>query len=127
MIEAVDSNPPRTLTSISRRDSKCRPGECPAHENLPIDDRYIAHGARMKDILGYFRSLPQVSTSFPYNLGFKLDNSESFSLIFIPSESRQLSVNDEIREDLVCPMRFRESGTMVALSSVRQRKRSIIR
>ena len=88
---------------------------------------HLGHRSRIKVILGSFRSLPQVSTSFPYNLGFQLDNSESFALALIPSESRQLSVNDEIREDLVRPMTFRESGTMVAVSSVCQRKRSTLR
>jgi hypothetical protein len=92
-----------------------------------INDIHLAHGSRMKVIFGSFRSLTQVSPSFPYNLGSKLDNSESFALALIPSESRQLAVNDEIREDLVRPMTFRESGTMVAVSSVCQRKRSIIR
>jgi hypothetical protein len=92
-----------------------------------INDSYLAHRFRMKVILGSFRSLPQVSTSFPYNLGFKLDNCESFALTFIPSESGQPAVNDEIREDLVRPMRLREYGTMVAVSSVCHRKRSITR
>ena len=126
IIDAAVINPPRAPSSIFRRDSRCRPGECPAHEKLLYNDSYQAHDSRMKVIFGSFRSLTQVSPSFPYNLGSKLDNSETFPPTFIPSWSGQPAVNDEIREDLVRPMTFRESGTMVAVSSVCQRKRSII-
>ena len=69
----------------------------------------------------------QVSIGFPYNLGLESDNSESSPLAFTRHSPGQASVNDEIREDLVGPTRFRESGTMVALSPVYQRKRSPIR
>ena len=69
----------------------------------------------------------QVSISSPYNLGWESDNSESSPQPLPRNSPGQPSVNDEIREELVRPTRFRESGTMVALSLVYQRKRNPIR